>query len=949
MSTRRSCLHHRSDEPDHIFGTHGPEIAEDRAVSTELVGRDSELEAAEVFAESLAAGPAALVIGGGAGMGKTAVWQAAADAAEELGIRVLRTRCAEVEMPIAFGHLSDLLGDVLHLVAADLPDRQRAALEVGLGLGGSAGVEPDSVAVARATLGVLVLLARAGPVLVAVDDLQWLDRGSTQALTFALRRVEGPIGLLATVRDESGIVDPLTLADAYGPDRFRRLQLGPLSSGALQRMLRIRLGAFVARPTLARIHAASGGNPMFALEFARLLDPAAGGTAPLAVPRSLEEVVHARIARLPAELVPALEIVSALERPSAQLVATVLGDPARGERLVDGAVAVEALARGPAGELRFTHPLLASAVYFGMPHSRRRELHTHLAAVVDSVEERGRHAALAAEHTDAETATVVAAAAASAAGRGALEAAAGLSLEAARVEPEPALRRERTLDAASYLVDVGEFAAARSLLDRVLDEDLDAREKGRVLLVRAESEIANRAMLVRYLEEALELAVDEPVRWQALIRLAQHGRWVSGDAEGAVRVAAEALESARRLGDVDLVAESEAALAFYEAAAGMRTTGPGETALLPPRTHRPWWSIGPGVSLGARLMWAGHLAAARSVLAAEHEQLARAGREARSGFVLVWRAELEWRAGCFDEATAFEREATDILGDLIVTAAPRLLLLATRGDAEDARSLGFDMLGWAETLVDRHHEAWAHWTLGLLELSRADATAAAPHVESALALLDAGGFGHPGPVPVLGDVIECRVAAGRVDEAATLAARLERAASQGPWARASALRANALVALARGDTESAGQSAAASAAAWDSIGAVFQRARALLVLGDACRRSGERRTAAASIVEAAAIFGRLGAGRWLERAETELLRANPRPTHDRDELTAAERRVAAVVAAGRTNKEVAAELFTTVATVEAHLTRIYRKLGIRSRTELVRRVAVGEIVLTADE
>jgi len=191
------------------------------------------------------------------------------------------------------------------------------------------------------------------------------------------------------------------------------------------------------------------------------------------------------------------------------------------------------------------------------------------------------------------------------------------------------------------------------------------------------------------------------------------------------------------------------------------------------------------------------------------------------------------------------------------------------------------------------------------------------------------------------------VATGRLDEATALAARLdEDARAVGtPWAAASALRGRALVRLARGDTEAAVEEGAATAAAFAAIGAPFEEARAFLLTGDAHRRAGERRAAARAIETAAARFEGLGARLWQERAERELRRASPRAGRDRDALTAAEERVASLVASGRTNKQAAAELFTTVATVEAHLTRIYRKLGIRSRTELTRRVSDGTLVL----
>ena len=915
----------------------------------ELVGRGAELQAVETFAADMREGFAALVVGGSAGIGKTSVWRSATAVVEAGGARVLTTRASEVEMPIPLGHLADLIGDALPETARDLPEPQRAALAIGLGVESAAALQPDWLALARAVLALLTLLAAERPTVVAIDDAQWLDPASRRVLAYALRRAGAGVGVLATVRDESGTLDPLALADAVEPSRFLRVQLTPLSSGALQRVMRTRLGVYAPRPTLARIHEASGGNPMFAIEFARLLGPTVGQAGPLAVPRSLEEVVAERVTRLPTTLGPLLEVVSALERPTTSLVGAALADADRAEELLADAVAADALARSGDGGISFTHPLLSAAVYHRIPPARRRELHGRLARLVDSVEERGRHAALACEHEDAETAAVVAEAADAAAARGALQAAAELAAEVARVTPDADVRRERLVEAAAYLVDTGEFAAARAVLDSLLGEALPASVRGRALIVRAEAEIANRSVLIESLRAGFEATDDDRVRWQALIRLAQHEHWVTGDGVGAAATARAASDLAHRLGDPELVGESDGAVAFYDAALGKPTAY--DAAPEPLGLHAPWWNIGPGLSLATRLMWAGLLDDARRAAVATHAHLAARGREARAGFLLITRAEIDLRAGRWDDADAAAAEATDILGDLIPTAVPRLMLLAARGEEARARNLGSDILEWAAPLADRYSPLRVWWSVGQLELARGDVPAAGALFEQALAALEEGGFRNPGFVPIVPDAIECRAAGGRADAAAALATRLEEDARAlgTPWARASALRGRAIVQLADGNAEEAVETAAAAGAAFSSIGAPFEEARALLLRGDAHRRAGERRAAAGAIEGALELFERLGAALWQERAERELRRASPRPTKDRRALTAAEQRVAALVASGRTNKQVAAELFTTVATVEAHLTRIYRKLAIRSRTELTLLVSEGTVVLQADE
>ncbi|HEY2779087.1 MAG TPA: AAA family ATPase [Gaiellaceae bacterium] len=917
----------------------------------ELVGRDAELRAADAFAAAMRGGLAALVFGGAAGIGKTSVWRAATDAVDRTGARIITTRASQVEMPIPLGHLADLLGDTLPAMDRSLPEPQRAALAIGLGLESAETVRPDWLALARATLALLALLARDQPVVIAIDDAQWLDPASQRVLAYALRRAGAGVGVLVTVRDETQALDPLTLADSVDPSRFARLQLAPLSSGALQHVLRTRLGVYVPRPTLARIHDASGGNPMFAIEFARLLGPTVGQRGPLAVPRSLEEVVAERVTRLPQTLQPLLEIVSALERPTSQLVGAALGDPRDADELVAAAIEADALAGSRDGRISFTHPLLSAAVYHRIPPGRRRELHARLALLVDSVEERGRHAALACDRRDSETATIVSDAADAAAARGALQAAAELAIEVARITPDTEIRQQRLIEAGTHLVATGEFAAARDLLDGLLAEELPPATRGHAFVVRAEAEISGRERLVGHLRAALEISDDERVQWEALIRLALHGHWIYGDGEGAAETARRSSEIAHRLGDAELIEESDEAVAFYESALGLATTHEPALDKPLPTVHLPWWHNGARVSLATRLMWAGRFEQARRVSAAAYRQLADAGQEARAGFALVGRAELEWRAGRWEDAEAAEAEATDILGDLVVTAVPRLMLLAARGDEPKARRLGSDILEWTEWLHDRYSPQRVWWSIGLLELARGDAPAAGLLFETALARLDEGGVRNPGVVPVVPDAIESRVAAGDNGGAAALADRLEDDAHRlgTPWASASARRGRALVQLADGNAQLAAASAAAAAVAFTQLGAPFDAARSLLLVGDARRRAGERRAAAAAIREAIVILERLGAPMWQERAERELRRASPRAAKDRGALTAAEERVAALVAAGRSNKQAAAELFTTVATVEAHLTRIYRKLGVRSRTELTRLVSDGTVVLHADE
>jgi len=260
----------------------------------ELVGREDELGRVRELAGALGDGPHSLAIHGEAGIGKTVLWRAAIEAAEDAGITVLMTRCAQAEMPLALGGLGDLLDSGLPVVAEELAEPQRRALAVAVGFEAPSEETPDRLALPRAFLAYLRALADRSAVLLAIDDIQWLDPSSQRILAFAARRLgDAPVGILSTQR--GGAADPLDLRRSFD-ERSGEIDVGPLRVGALHHLIRTRLGVRIPRPMVARVHEASGGNPMFALEFAQV---AASAGTPLAVPASLEELVAARAARLP--------------------------------------------------------------------------------------------------------------------------------------------------------------------------------------------------------------------------------------------------------------------------------------------------------------------------------------------------------------------------------------------------------------------------------------------------------------------------------------------------------------------------------------------------------------------------------------------------------------------------------------------------------------------------
>ena len=597
-------------------------------------------------------------------------------------------------------------------------------------------------------------LAGDAPLLLAIDDVQWLDPASARVLSFAVRRIgEEPIGVLATLRGAADEPDPLGLVAAFQPGAFAEITVGPLPVGHLQALLRQRFTERMPRSKVAAVHTASRGNPMFALEFARAaerenVDP----QAPLPVPSSLQELVSERVGALPEHTRPLLEIVSAIERPTPALLAKALGQ-ADVETLVHDAVSAGAIVVDLDGVVRFTHPLLGAAVYFGMPSGRRRDVHLQAAALVDDLEQEARHLALATFAPDEAIADVVERAAYAAAERGAPDAAAILSAEAERLTPpdDETARVRRIFAGAGFLTEAGDLPAAQTRIEPLLDPSIPAGVRAQALVIRADTEFKNRTLIPVFLQEAIEIAPDPRLRWQAWIRYAQQGGWAAGDAPTAAASAREALQIAVDLNDRDLITASNAALAFYEAVRGNREIEFG-TAELDGSEHLARaapWQITPAISVGVRLLWAGELDRARDVLRREHDALIRQGSLLR----LIWTLlpalfDLEWRAGDWRAAEAYATEVKAIFEDA-QRASPAhhvfyaRILLTSPGGVDEARALAAEGL----RIGDRQQDTTplkTRWALGHLELSRSDATAAWQALEGLPEALESAGIHEPG-------------------------------------------------------------------------------------------------------------------------------------------------------------------------------------------------------------
>ena len=288
-------------------------------MTTEIVGREGELASIHTFLERGEGGPAALVLEGEPGIGKSTLWLAGVEKARG-GHRVLSTRPAEAERGLANAGLGDLLDSVLDDVLPTLSAPRRRALEVALLVEEASGDPVDRRALAVAVRSAFEALSDREPVVIAIDDVQWLDPSSSSALSFALRRLDAANVLLLLARRVVDDPRPSELESALDPDRVQVLRVDSLSVGALHRLLRDRLDRTFARQTLLRIHERSGGNPFFALEVARALDKDVDPLEPLPVPQTLEELVRSRIRGLPVTTREALGLAAAWGAPSEALL-----------------------------------------------------------------------------------------------------------------------------------------------------------------------------------------------------------------------------------------------------------------------------------------------------------------------------------------------------------------------------------------------------------------------------------------------------------------------------------------------------------------------------------------------------------------------------------------------------------------------------------------------------
>ena len=911
-----------------------------------VVGRDAELASIREFVTGISDGASALVLEGEAGMGKTTLWRAGVEAAEAAGLCVLQAQPAESETALSFSGLGDLLDPVLDEALAPLAAGQRLALARALVLEEIEGPVPDAHAAGVALLNALRGLASTHAVLVAVDDVQWLDAATSSALAYATRRLRAEhVGVLLARRAglESSLPEELRRTA-----RFRELDVGPLDLAALPRVVQAHLGVALPRPLLAEVHQASGGNPFFALEIVRSLTRSGVSVVagrPLPVPDSLHELVHGRLLALPPESRDFLVAAAAHAHPTVSITETASGV----ERAVGLAPALEVgIVELDGSRIRFTHPLLAAGAYDTADPLRQRVIHGRLAELLEDPEARAWQLAASVDEPDEVVAAALEDASRHARTRGAPRPAALLLDRARELTPidRACEASRRAVDAAYLHYESGDSPRAETQLRDVISVLAPGRDRARAIMRLA------RVRAYEALPDAAELflqAVEEAEGDREILAVAHEGVatcfWKLYERlDEAVEHAELAAEIAFELGDEGVAAEALGTRWVTELLLGRETareTAARALALQPAVQDRRVLQQPRFTAAADYWRWTGALERARDELVEMLRSSSELGDESSLPLTLAHLGLVEWELG--ELASALTRsldgqEAAEQSGQRAILAlnlAIESLVEASRGHQERARAVAIRALELVPETGVRQAELVATWALGHLELALGAHGATVARLGQFLAFVRREGICEPCAIPFVIDQVDALIQLGRHEEAVELldwyegnARRLERAS-----ALANCMRCRGMLAAQAGDLDRA-LAAYEEALDWHAeVELPLDRGRTLLALGATQRRAKRRREARATLEEALAIFERIGAALWAERTRAELKRISGRAAVP-GALTPAEERVAALVAEGKTNREVAAALFLSDRTVEGHLSRVFGKLGIRHRAEL---------------
>jgi DNA-binding CsgD family transcriptional regulator len=906
-----------------------------------LVGRKDEQKRLDGLITGARGGQsAALVVHGEPGIGKTSLLEYAVAAAT--GFKTLRARPLEAESELAFAGLSELLRTILHMLVG-IPGPQCAALAGALALGPPA--PGDRFAVAAATLSLLAAAAEEAPLLAVVDDAHWLDTPSREALLFAGRRL-GSEGLLLLfgMRQRAWIsssgLETLELRGLHAADAAELLQ---------------RTKARIDGAVRSRLVAETRGNPLAILEAVATLTEAellgkTPITHPLAVSVSLERAFGQQLDGLPRGTRRALLIAAASDTGASGEIARALVRAGLRPNALEAAERNGVIAY--VGErIEFRHPLVRSAAYHLHDPVERRAAHRVLAAAIGSRagERAAWHMAAASAGPDEEVAALLETSAISAFARNAYAAAASAFETAAVFSPDDDDRLRRMICAGRALWLGGEGERAAVMLEGALDladeptARADVQELRGLAMLFSSPVSETHAMLVA---EANRIEPQDPARAAALLANAALTRFMAGDLAGANSVARRAVEWAgHRAGPMVTMVLAHVRANLGEVDEALTLLEPLLESLdsIDPLGELSFVLSGTAQSL----VWIERWAHARRMFDRVISAARLAGAPAVLTFPLALFSEFELRRGKIAAAYATAAESVQLAAETGQTGLSCYSLVtlarveAILGHDEDCRAHVADGLELARRTGSNSIEIYAAAALGLLELSRSRPDRAALRLTECAGLEQQYGTGTSLPTVTqwAADLVEAQIRSGAIMRARrSLAVLEEKAMLTGlRWAHAGAARCRGMLAA-----ENCYEWEFETALALYGEEMAFERARTQLAFGMRHRRSRRRADARAVLHAALAYFERCGAEPWAEQARAELRASGDMPSCDAANnlrsLTAQELQVAMIVAQGSTTREAAAALFLSPKTVEFHLGNTYRKLGLRSRAELVRRV-----------
>ncbi|MEV6415444.1 AAA family ATPase [Kribbella sp. NPDC051718] len=899
----------------------------------QFVARQAELQAIGEVTRGAAEGRGgAIVVAGEAGIGKSALVETVAGQLD--GWLILRADGSEFERDLPYAALHQLCAPVIEH-RADLPAVQQRALESVFGLGDA--TTPSPLMVGVAVLGLFCELTRSHPVCCMIDDVQWIDAGTRQVLTFVARRIASEqIAMVLATRDGGSPAGESAPAPGF-PD-LPRLQLAGLGEGDALTLLQSSARAGVDREVLDRILAEARGNPLALLEFGHADGPMALPVDHQTPPRgsvveALQDEFTRRVLRLP----PATQSLVALA--AAEPVGD-LGLLRRAAKLLDLNPATIADAEddglvvlGP--RLRFRHPLVRTAAYQAATPAMRRNLHAALAEATDrdiDPDRRAWHRAHAVIDTDEDVATELTESAERTERRGDLAAASAFLERAAQLTPEPAGQAARLLAAARLRMRLGAFPEARELVTQAERRPLDPEQRAEARLQRAlidlhvERSPEATAALVSVApdlaaDEARETYIEAFTSAMFLDRLPGRLR------ELGTRIRAQ-VPPPEHPRPADLLLDALLDQAMLPVEKAVPTMRLAVDAFRTTELTSPWW-------MELASMMALDLRDAEAVDAISSRQVELATRQ--SAFAVLPQA-LKFHAlgrmmlGRFDEAASLleEARAVDEAAGTVSLAFAEFILAAWRGDADQVKEL----LGGLHDRIGRDEIVAELYATAVLRNGLGDYPAA---LEAGLAAQQEQQRGSYVVWNLDSELVEAAARAGRPEDAAIALTRLDALARTNPtpWAVAAHLLAQALLDPASATTDTRYREAI------DLLGQTDVRAhyaRARLLYGEWLRRESRRAEARVELQAAHEALSAMGAAGFAERAAHELAATGQRPRRDGtsplDQLTSQERLIATKVAAGATSKEVAATLFLSPRTIDAHLRNIYRKLEITSRRQL---------------